>query len=152
MWLCLCCLSCQAATVPVAGGTPPFEVEVTSVAVCDANERTSPPGVASGLSGEGTFGVKVRLTGRYASGVPANYFYASLLSRDGTRYLSAAAGCGPLLSGPPLLPGETREGYANFPLQAKKNARRLSYAPNLEHTTFADQLSAKALTVEAPLP
>jgi hypothetical protein len=124
-------------------------VEVTSVTFCEP-AQAAPASDASPR--EGTLGVKVRLSGKYESGVPANYFYASLLSSDGTRYLATAAGCRPLLSGPPLMPGETREGYVNFPAQAKKSADRLSYAPNLDHTAFADRLTTKDLIVEARLP
>jgi hypothetical protein len=143
------CLGCQANNGGTTGGGQPFEVEVTSVTYCESGQEASPK---DGPAREGALGVKVRLTGRYESGVPANYFYASLLSRDGTRYLAATAGCRPLLSGPPLLPGESREGYVNFPLQAKKGADRLAYAPNLDHTTFAERLTTKDRLVEAPLP
>lgn len=152
-WLCLCCLSCQAAAGSDPSAAPPFEVEVTSVTVCEtgASAQTAPAPKAPEGSGA-TLGVKVRLTGRYEGRIPANYFYASLLSRDGTRYLPAPEGCRPLLTGPPLLPGETREGYANFPLSAKKGAHRLAYAPNLEHTRGLDQLARNQLTVEVALP
>src|SRR6187431_49024 len=142
-WLCLCSLGCQPSAGPESGRAPPFEIEVTSVTLCGAEPSASGTAAAGAPVRDGTLGVKVRVTGRYESGVPANYFYASLLGRDGTRYLSAPEGCRPLLSGPPLRPGETREGYVNFPLQAKKGADRLAYAPNLEHTTFADHLTAK---------
>lgn len=148
----MCCLSCQENAGELSGGAPPFEVEVTSVTLCEPAHATSTSGAAASHASEGTLGVKVRLTGKYPSGVPANFFYASLLSRDGTRYLAASEGCRPLLSGPPLLPGETREGYVNFPIVAKKGAERLAYAPNLDHTTFADGLSQKDLSIEAPLP
>jgi hypothetical protein len=57
-----------------------------------------------------------------------------------------------LLSGPPLLPGETREGYANFPIAAKRSAQKLSYAPNFGKTTGADELTPSARVVEASLP
>lgn len=102
--------------------------------------------------GTSTLGVKVRLTGRYPSRVPANYFYASLVSRDGERYLPTADGCRPLLSGAPLLPGETREGYANFPIAAKRSAQKLAYAPNLGKTAGAAELTPSASVVEAALP
>lgn len=148
-WLCVCCLGCQVSTGGATGGGPPFEVEVTSVTFC---EPAQPAPAQAGSPREGALGVKVRLSSRYESGLPANYFYASLLGRDGTRYLAMTAGCRPLLSGPPLLPGQSREGYVNFPLQAKKSADRLAYAPNLDSTTFVDRLTAKDLIVEAPLP
>jgi len=123
-----------------------------SVAVC---EQGGPPAQPVGTKGQeplSTLGVKVRVTGRYPDRVPANYFYASLLARDGARYLPTTKGCQPLLSGPPLLPGESREGYANFPILAQKSAERLAYAPNLERTSGSDTLSQRRLVVEVPLP
>jgi hypothetical protein len=150
-WLCMCTLGCQAGASSSGGASAPFEIEVLSVATCEP-ERTPAP-TDKQPPREGTLGVKVRVTGRYEGGVPANYYYASLLSREGDRYLATAeGGCRPLLSGPPLLPGQSREGYANFPLEAKKGAARLAYAPNFEHTTGAEALSVKTSSVEVALP
>lgn len=153
-WLCLCCLTCLGCgTQASSASASPFELEVTSVTVCEAPadaSASSQPRVET--SGPSTLGVKVRLTGRYPSRVPANYFYASLVNRDGTRYLPTADGCRPLLSGTPLLPGETREGYANFPLAAKKSAQKLAYSPNLGRTTGSDELPPSATAIEVALP
>lgn len=126
-------------------------MEVTSVTVCEAPTKPATTVGAPSPTPASTLGVKVRLTGHYESGIPANYFYASLLSRDGTRYLPATEGCRPLLSGAPLRPGETREGYANFPIAARKGADRLAYAPNLEHTAASSALPSST-TQEVPLP
>jgi hypothetical protein len=62
-------------------------------------------------------------------GVAANYFYASVLASDGSRYLAELPGCEPVLTGAPLGPGETREGYLNIPFPAHKEARTLAYLP-----------------------
>lgn len=160
-WLCACTLSCcglgcQAGAGPSDGAPAPFDVEVLAVTTCEPERAAGPaekPGPTLGRSAGGTVGVKVRVTAHYEGGVPANYYYASLLSQGGDRFLATAeGGCRPLLSGPPLRPGESREGYVNFPLESKKGARRLAYAPNFEHTTGATELSARSSIVEAPLP
>lgn len=154
-WLCFCSLSClSCGTQAGTASASPFELEVTSVTVCEptgeasASTRTK----AESSSGPSTLGVKIRLTGHFPSRVPANYFYASLVSRDGSRYLPTAEGCRPLLSGAPLLPGETREGYANFPLVAKKSAQKLAYSPNLGRTAGSDDLPPSATMLEVALP
>lgn len=73
----------------------------------------------------------VRLRGQHPGSVPANYFYASLLTTDGSRYIAGYEGCEPLLSGPPLGPGESAEGYLNFPVPPGKVPAKLAYAPAL---------------------
>ena len=162
MWLCACTLgwcilaccilACQAGPGPGDGTPAPFDVEVLAVTTCEP-ERAAGPADQPRPTAGGTVGVRVRVTGHYDAGVPANYYYASLLSQDGDRFLATAEdGCRPLLSGPPLRPGESREGYVNFPLQSKKGARRLAYAPNFEHTTGAAELSARSSIAEALLP
>jgi hypothetical protein len=161
-WLCACTLgcctlSCEAGADPSSGTLAPFDVEVLTVTTCEPERAAAGPGGKPGPTLHpttgGTVGVRLRVTGRYEAGVPANYYYASLLSRDGERFLATAeGGCRPLLSGPPLRPGESREGYANFPLEAKKGAHRLTYAPNLEHTSGATELGTRSSIVEAALP
>jgi hypothetical protein len=74
---------------------------------------------------------KVKLVGGTTTGVPANYFYASLLTEDGHRYLAEFEGCAPVLSGPPLDSGQTAVGYLNFPLPPSKSAKTLEFAPRL---------------------
>ena len=74
---------------------------------------------------------RVRLVGGYDRGVPANYFYASLLCTDGTRYLADFEGCAPLLSGPPVGKGQVAEGYLNFPVPPGKTPETIVYAPEL---------------------
>lgn len=76
-------------------------------------------------------GVRVRVTGRAESGIPANYFYASLITHTGQRYLAEPLGCRPLLSGPPLAPGERAEGFLNFAVPLEQNPERVLYLPNI---------------------
>lgn len=78
------------------------------------------------------FGVHVRLEGHREGGLPANYFYASVLTQDGARYLAELSGCEPVLSGPPLYPGQTAEGFVNFPLPLSKTPKMLEYAPLID--------------------
>lgn len=74
---------------------------------------------------------RVRLRGQHKSRVPVNYFYASLLTTDGNRYLAEFPGCPGPLSGPPLAPGETADGFMNFPVPPSKIPEKLVYAPEL---------------------
>jgi hypothetical protein len=74
---------------------------------------------------------KVRLESADEHGVPVNYFYASLLSTDGSRYLASQEGCAPLLAGTPLRKGQASEGYLNFPLPRAKTPETLVYSPEL---------------------
>lgn len=77
---------------------------------------------------------RVKLVGVHPQGVPANYFYASLLATDGSRYLADYAGCKPLLSGDPLYPGQVAEGHLNFPLPPSATPEKIVYAPELTGT------------------
>jgi len=63
--------------------------------------------------------------------VPANYFYASLLTTDGERYLAEYPGCDPVLSGTPLGRGQSGEGFLNFPLPPSKTPEKIVYSPVL---------------------
>lgn len=92
------------------------------------------------------FGVHVRLEGHHEGGVPANYFYASVLTQDGARYLAELSGCEPVMSGPPLYPGETAVGFFNFPLPLSKTPKTLEYAPLMDSGDSVAQRS------EIPLP
>lgn len=74
---------------------------------------------------------KVRLVSGDERGVPANYFYASLLCTDGARYLADYQGCSPLFSGHPAQKGESREGFLNFPVPPSKTPERIVYRPEL---------------------
>jgi hypothetical protein len=115
-----------------------FELQLLSQEKCPLPSKPGAPERAA-------LGIKVRLVGLAPEGVAANYFYASLLSHDGSRYLAELPGCGPVLGGAPLYPGETREGYFNIPLPAHKQARSLVYAPPI------GTYPAQSRTVEIPL-
>lgn len=115
-----------------------FELELLTQEKCPLPSKPGAPERAS-------LGLKVKLTARAPEGVAANYFYASLISSDGARYLAELPGCAPVLSNAPLLPGETAEGYLNIPLPVNKVAKALVYAPPV------GQYPVAARTVEIPL-
>lgn len=105
-------------------GTDPYVLSILGAESCALPEGLDPKVVT-------IVSYNVRLRGQHAQKVPANYFYASLLTTDGSRYLSDFPGCTPLLSGPPVGPGETAQGYLNFPVPPGKTPERLVYAPTL---------------------
>jgi hypothetical protein len=74
---------------------------------------------------------KVKLISAESSGIPVNYFYASLVTTDGQRYLADHPGCTPRLSGPPIFSGESATGYLNFPLPRSKTPEKVEYSPEL---------------------
>lgn len=125
-WI-LCTLGLACDPKSAGGPSPPaapapFQIEVLSTGACEAG--ASPSEKANRI-----FGVKVRITGKHSSGVPANYFYGSVLSTRGDRYLAELSGCSPALVGPPLFEGEAREGYLNFPMPPEKRPEILVYSP-----------------------
>jgi hypothetical protein len=130
---------------PALNGGAPFSLSVEKTEACAAEPGADP------RRGP-LLGVLVRVTGRHEAGTPANYFYGSLLTRSGERYLAELAGCAPVLSGPPLGPGESRTGYLNFPIPAGALPDRVAYAPSFDGTRGAEKLKPAALTVEARLP
>lgn len=101
-----------------------------------------PPGVDAAKMR--ILGLRVRLrAGR--DDVPANFFYASVLTNDENRYLAEHTGCSPVLSGRPLRAGEVREGYLNFPLPLEKSAQTLVYAPLIDGLSEKEQTKSLAL-------
>jgi len=114
-----------AALFGCARSAPPdlYEFELLGVEQC--------PRPAGADEKRRIVGVRVRVTGHAEQGIPANYFYASLLTHTGQRYLAEPSGCRPLLSGPPLAPGERSEGFLNFPIPLEQNPERVLYLPNL---------------------
>lgn len=129
--------ACSPTPKPVTRAKT-FELQVLAQEKCPLPSKPGAPERAA-------LGLKVRLTALVPEGVAANYFYASLLSGDGSRYLAELPGCVPALSGVPLLAGETREGYLNIPLPVNKVARTLVYAPPVGGYPVA------ARTLEIPL-
>ncbi|GEM_PF-1990023 len=112
----------------ITGSTAPYELTILSAESCPLPPGLDPKEVT-------IQSYHVRLTGGDPGGVPANYFYASLLSTDGGRYLSGYTGCQPVLSGPPLASGESREAYINFALPPTKTPETLIFSPALLKTT-----------------
>jgi hypothetical protein len=121
---------CLLGWVPVSCAPTPeggahakaFELELLSTEKCPLVTKPGAPERAA-------LGFKVRVTGRAPEGIAANYFYASVVASDGSRYLAELPGCEPVLTGAPLAPGEAREGYLNIPFPAHKNPRTLVYLP-----------------------
>lgn len=111
----------------------PFVVSILNAEACPLPEGLDPKKVM-------IKSYNVRLSGHLKEGVPANYFYASLLTTDGSRYLADYPGCEPLLSGPPLSSGESAQGYLNFPIPPGKTPDKLVYAPELTVEDGEDHL------------
>lgn len=118
-------LACSSPSTRDSEPTAAYQLTVLEQKPCPL-----PPGVDPKKTQ--LLGVRVRLVSHEASGIPANYFYASVLTTDGSRYLAEHPGCSPLLSGRPLFPGQIAEGYLNFPLPLEKTPETLVYAPILE--------------------
>ena len=132
---------------------PGAELEATerpfTVTILDTQACPLPEGVDA--QAKRILGIKVRLRSHHRGRVPANYFYASLLTTGGARYLAELVGCTPLLSDAPLGPGETAEGYPNFPLPIDATPARLVYAPKLDGTRGFDAIPPRFLSEELPL-
>jgi hypothetical protein len=141
----LCLVGCERRTVDATDRPAPFSLSVTGTKTCAVPDWLD-------LGGRTIFSVKVRLNGGHAGGVPANYFYGSVLTTEGDRYLAALPGCTPLLSGSPLRPGESREGYLNFPLPPRARPALVAYAPELGSTETSIPLTARELVVEVAIP
>lgn len=103
----------------------PFELSLLATETCPLPAGLDPARVA-------IRSYRVRIRSALDSGVPANYFYASLLTSDGSRYLADFPGCAPLLSGAPAYAGEEAIGYLNFPVPPDKTPETIVYAPRLE--------------------
>lgn len=145
--LCLLCIGCDSKLD--ANMTPledrPFSVSLLDTRACPLPEGLDP-------EAKRILGVKVRVTSAHEGRVPANYFYASVLTKDGDRYLAELPGCRPVLSSPPLEPGHSAEGFLNFPLPVDKQPEQLNYAPNLERTLGAEDIAPNHLVQEIELP
>lgn len=116
---------CQCSEDAESPEGAPYTLSILEVTSCPA-----PPEID--VARVRLVGVKVRLVGHHARGVPANYFYASVLTTDGDRYLADAVGCSPRLSGAPLAPGQAAEGFLNFPLPNGKIPDKVVYSPAVE--------------------
>lgn len=123
-------LSEQSRTKPADGR--PLSLQVVGTRACtNATEPAAPP----------LLGVELELTGWHAGGVPASFFYASLVDGNGKSYRALASGCEPVLAGPPLGVGQTTRGFVTFPrplVAAATNATQtVVYAPRLAGETEA---------------
>ncbi len=116
----------------------PYDLEVLAMENCPLPEHLNPKNVA-------LLSYRIKLQGNHSSRIPANYFYAALVTTDGKRYLSTYYGCQPLLSGAPLQKGETKEGFVNFSIPPSKVPEKLVYSPEVI------SLSAQSALVEVPV-
>lgn len=121
----------QSDSTPL--GEDPYVLSILNVEACPLPEGLDAKRVT-------ILSYNVRLRGQHEHGVPANYFYASLLTTDGSRYLADFPGCEPLLSGPPVGPGDSAQGYLNFPVPPGKTPSKLVYAPTLTGDTPGESL------------
>ena len=138
-----CLISCESWAIlehndPIDEKTP-YRLRLLSTESCALPTHLSPKNVT-------IVGYRVRLEGNLSSKVPANYFYASLLTTDGERYLSSFYGCEPLLAGEPLGPGESAEGFVNFSIPLSKTPGQLVYAPKLMLLSEAASTTELSLT------
>lgn len=131
-------LSCQSM-----GGDPatnePYSFEILSSEECALPTAGAQPQRT-------LLGVKVRLKSHTDLGVPANYYYGSVLTKDGARYLAELPGCQPVLSGPPLRKGQSAEGYLNFPVPPQKTAETVVYLPAIGKLTERERLTERKLS------
>lgn len=138
-----CLLGCESWAI-FEQGDPidekmPYRLRLLSTESCALPAHLSSKNVA-------IVSYKVRLEGNLSSKVPANYFYASLLTTDGERYLSTFYGCEPLLAGEPLGPQQSAEGFVNFSIPPSKLPDKLVYAPNLMLLSEAASTTEISLT------
>ncbi len=117
-------LGCRSSEDVEGTTAQPLRLTLLEVTPCPA-----PPGLDAHKVQ--VLGVRVRVEGHHPRGVPANYFYASLLTNDQARYLAERAGCSPVLAAPPLEPGQSAEGFLNFPVPVGKTIDTLVYAPRV---------------------
>jgi len=111
----------------------PYQLKLLNLESCPLPEHLNPKDVV-------LLSYRVRIQSNLASKVPANYFYASLLTTDGERYLSTYYGCAPLLTADPLGEGETADGFFNFSIPASKIPEKLVYSPKLLNISEQDAL------------
>lgn len=125
---------------------PPFRLELLETESCPLPDGLDPKKVT-------IHSYRVKLTSELKSGVPANYFYASLLTTDGQRYLAEFSGCSDALNDTPLKKGESIDGYLNFPVPPSKTPETLVYAPKLLELSTAEstlELPVRADTSKLP--
>ncbi len=101
-----------------------FTLELLSTRACPTPDIESNPD-------RQLLSFEVRLSSK--STIPVNYRYASLITKDGNRYLAEYFGCQPLFNSKPLGASTLESGFLNFALPAGKEALRIEYAPDLTH-------------------
>lgn len=129
------CQGFEASTAPEA----PYELEIVSTETCSLPSAPGDPPRT-------VLGVRVRLTSHTELGLAANYYYGSILTTDGSRYLAELPGCRPVLSSAPLRPSETAEGFLNIPIPPQKKAETLVYLPPIGQLPEKDRVTERKLT------
>lgn len=104
---------------------PHYTMRLTGVKECELEPYFEPQ------SGHIILGVEVALEGRADTRVPANPFYATLVSGSGETYPSTLAGCRPGLTATQLSAGESALGFISFVVPATAADFKLHYRPVL---------------------
>jgi hypothetical protein len=102
-----------------------FELSVHGVKTCSVEPHLQPP------AGVKRLGVEVTITARSDVQVPANPFYALVLTPQGNRFEATLAGCQPVLTATRLGNGDSARGWISFDLPESLSQARFSYAPAL---------------------
>lgn len=130
--------SCQPNGKAEGAGASAYTLEILSTETCSLPSRSGEPA-------RSVLGVKVRLTSHTHLGLAANYFYGSVLTTDGSRYLAELPGCQPVLSAAPLLASESAEGFLNLPVPPQKKAETLVYLPPIGKLPEKDRVLERKL-------
>ena len=104
-------------------GSRHFSLTVKNLRVCAPEPHLQPP------AGVTTLGVQVEIIGNSALEVPANVFYAHLITETGTRFESTLAGCKPVLSARRLGQGDSARGWISFHVPDKYRRFEFLYQP-----------------------
>ena len=102
-----------------------YTMVVRQVKTCATKSYTKP------RAGFEKVGVLVEITALSDQRVPANSFYARIVSRGGKEYRATFGGCTPDLRHTPLAKGESTSGWMTFEIPERTTGLRLKYAPFL---------------------
>ena len=116
------------ATRPVAepgseAQTPHFSMTLKGSRPCTVEPHLAPP------DGVKKFAVEVEVQGLSQVEVPANPFYATLMTEQGQQYESTLAGCAPLLTAQRLTRGQSARGWITFDIPDAARPTSLLYRP-----------------------
>lgn len=129
-----------------ADGTP-FTLRVVRVSECSPSSSAS-AAETTGAARRRLLGVEVELTSWEPTGLPANYYYASVVDGAGRRYPSVDL-CGSPLSARPLGVGETAQGLLAFSVPLTATHLKLVYAPRLLESARGAEKARVEVTLDA---